>query len=124
MKRVKRIIAHNHNNELNIWLVIFQARTIQDIALERPWLWGDSLKMQICIPDRHRKQHFCAHSKTSVNFIQKAPACHFCVVPFLVLFNSTARLSQKCSIPLKHHSGNYQSTRYRVLSGLLMENTH
>lgn len=38
------MIADDHYNEQNIWLVIFQAWTIQDIALERPWQWEDIFK--------------------------------------------------------------------------------
>lgn len=53
------MIADDHHNEQNIWLVIFQPWTIQDIALEKPWQW-DSLKMQIGIQGRDGQQWFCS----------------------------------------------------------------
>jgi len=58
LKRAKKMIADDHSNEQNIWLVIFQAWTIQDIALERSWQQGDSLKMQTGRQYRH--QCFCS----------------------------------------------------------------
>jgi len=67
VKRAEKMIADDHHNEQNIWLVIFQAWTIQDIALEKPWQW-DSLKMQIGIQGRDGQQWFCSY-RPSVNFI-------------------------------------------------------